>query len=163
MTQKIDCFSFGVIALHMFCGRWPIPDEATCVNPSNPHQLIPLSETERRNKYLQEVGENHPLMALIRECLSNHPPHRPDAAKILQRVREVFCQFPPSFENKVEMLHQWRTISSDEPQRGAGKGGKLLESLGIEHLPASLLQQVLGRCGSCCVRISHTTGQWQQV
>jgi len=130
---KIDCFSFGVIALHMFCGRWPIPDEATRVNPSNPHQLIPLSETERRNKYLQEIGENHPLMALIRECLSNHPPHRPDAVEILQRVREVFSQFPPSFENKVEMLHQWRTISSDEPQRCAGKGGKLFESLEVEQ------------------------------
>ena len=130
---RLDCFSYGVMMLHVLCGRWPIPDRATRVNPRNPHRLIPLSESERRDEYIQEVGEDHPLMALIQECLSNHPPHRPDAEEVLRRVREVFSLFPPSFENKVEMLQQWRAASSDKLQRSADEREKLLESLGIEQ------------------------------
>ena len=104
--RTIDCFSYGILLIHIFCGNWPIPGRANRVDPYDPRNLIPLTEAERRVEYLQEVGEDHPLMALIQECLSNHPPLRPDAEEILRRVREVSSQFPPSFENKVEMLIQ---------------------------------------------------------
>ena len=105
---KVDCFSYGVLILHMFCSRWPLPCEANRVDPDNPDGLIPLTEAERRKGYLEEIGEDHPLMALIRECLHNHPQHRPDAEQILCRVREVAVQFPPSFENRAQMLRQHR-------------------------------------------------------
>ena len=110
---KVDCFSYGILILHMFCGRWPLPCEANRVDPDNPNGLIPLTEAERREGYLEEIGEDHPLMALIRECLHNHPQHRPDAKEILRRVREVAIQFPPSFENRAQMLRQHRVDAAE--------------------------------------------------
>ena len=135
---KIDCFSCGVMILHVLCGRWPLPDEANCVNPNNPHQLIPLTEAERREEYLQEVGEDHPLMALIRECLSNHPPLRPDAEEILRRVREVALQSPPSFQNKVEMLRRLKTASDSQQGTSTDEREKLIDLLEVEQIRTRL-------------------------
>ena len=116
---KIDCFSYGVMILHVLCGRWPLPDEATRVNPHNPDQLTPLSEAERREKYLEEIGEDHPLMGMIQDCLSNYPPRRPDAEEILCQVREVAIQFPPSFDNRAQMLLQYRVDSAEKERLSA--------------------------------------------
>ena len=101
------------------CGRWPLPDEATRVNPNDPRQLMPISEVERRKGYLEEIEEDHSLIALIRECLSNYPPHRPDAEEILCRVREVAAQFPHSFKNRAEMLRQHRVDVADKERFSA--------------------------------------------
>ena len=119
-NRTIDCFSYGILVIHIFCGKWPIPGRANRVNPYDPRNLIPLTEAERREEYLQEIGEDHPLMTLIRECLSNHPPLRPDAEEILRQVKEVSTQFPPAFENKVEMLIQ-RKLEKQKLQEQNGK------------------------------------------
>ena len=130
--RTIDCFSYGVLIIHIFCGRWPIPGRANHVDPSNPHILIPLTEAERRDEYLQEVGEDHPLMALIQDCLSNYPPHRPDAEEILRRVKEVATQHPPSFKNKVELLvHQ--NIDEQERKTLQEQNRQLLSQLKRQH------------------------------
>ena len=131
---KIDCFSYGVMILHVLCGRWPLPDEATRVNPNDPHQLIPLTEAERREEYLQEIGEDHPLMTLIRECLSNHPPLRPDTEEILHQVREVSTQFPPTFKNKVEMLQRLKTTADIQQGTTTDKREKLIDLLEVEQI-----------------------------
>ena len=131
---KIDCFSYGVMILHVLCGRWPLPDEATCVNPNDPHQLIPLTEAERREEYLQEIGEDHPLMTLIQECLSNHPPLRPDTVEILRQVREVSTQFPPTFKNKVEMLQRLKTTADVQQGTSTDKREKLIDLLEVEQI-----------------------------
>ncbi len=105
---SIDCFSCGVLMLHVSCGRWPIPGEPNRVDPSNPTRLIPLSEADRREQYLQDIDPNHPLRPLINQCLSNHPPARPNAEEILRRVRGVLAQHPPPCEDKVALLNQHR-------------------------------------------------------
>jgi len=118
-NTKIDCFSCGVMIVHVLCGRWPIPDEATRVNPNDPDQLMPISEVERRKGYLEDIGKNHSLVPLIQECLSNYPPHRPDAEEILHQVRELAVQFPHSFKNRAEMLRQHRADVADKERLSA--------------------------------------------
>ena len=135
---KIDCFSYGVMIVHVLCGRWPLPDEATRVNPNDPHQLIPLTEAERREEYLQEIGEDHPLMTLIRECLSNHPPLRPEAEEILRQVKEVSTQFPPAFENKVKMLQRLKTTADVQQGTSTDKREKLIDLLEVEQIRTRL-------------------------
>ena len=101
---KLDCFSYGVLMLHIFSGRWPLPCRPNHVSPEDPNQLVPLSEAERREEYLQGMGKEHPLKQLILECLSNNPGDRPDMEVVLERVREILVQFPPSFEDKLAVL-----------------------------------------------------------
>ena len=105
-STKMDMFSYGNLMTHVFSGRWPIPAEIFRANQSNPHVMTPLTEVQRREAYLNDIGDAHPLMGLMRECLSNNPILRPDIPEALQRVKEVMPQFPPSFENKAEVLHR---------------------------------------------------------
>ena len=110
---KLDCFSVGVMILHVLCGRWPYPSEPNRVNPNNRRQLIALSEAERREEYFQQVRGDHPLVELISGCLDNDPPQRPDAVRILGRLRQVISQSPPSCGNKMELLNQTQTLRNE--------------------------------------------------
>ena len=110
---KLDCFSVGVMILHVLCGRWPYPSEPTRVHPKKRNKVIGLTEAERREEYFQQVRGDHPLVELIRGCLDNNPPQRPDAVRILGRLRQVISQSPPSCGNKMELLNQTQTLRNE--------------------------------------------------
>ncbi len=75
---EIDIFSYGVLILHVCSGDWPIPGKR-----------IALTEVERRQEYLDQMGANHPLRSLAIDCLSNDSSDRPTAAQVLYRLQEV--------------------------------------------------------------------------
>ena len=109
-TTKIDIYSYGVLIIHTLCGRWPIPQDAFCPDPQNPATMIPISEVERRAEYLQEIGNDHPLTTLVRQCLSNAPVQRPEASALLNRINTILSALPQPFTNRVEMLQQLQTM-----------------------------------------------------
>ena len=113
---RIDEFSYGVLMIHVLCGRWPFPCEPVRVNPHNQDELLPLSEAERRNQYLRDIGNAHPLMGLIRRCVSNNPERRARAAEIVQQVEHMTRQSPPTFANRIEMLQR---IRADATEKGS--------------------------------------------
>ena len=43
-TSKIDSYSYGVMIIHVLCGRWPFPADAFRPDPQNPDGLVPVSE-----------------------------------------------------------------------------------------------------------------------
>ena len=107
----VDVFSFGVMMVHVLSSQWPLPSEATQVDPHNPTRVIGLSEAERRAEYLDTIGRGHPLMRLIGRCLSNSPNLRPTASDLVERMREATAQHPLTFSNRVEMMQR---ITSNE-------------------------------------------------
>ena len=115
-NTQLDCFSMGVMILHVLCGSWPIPSKPNRVDPDNPKRLIALSEIDRREKYFQQIRGDHPLVNLVHGCLDNHPPQRPDADRILGRLRRVISQSPPSPENKMELLNQMETLEGHKDE-----------------------------------------------
>ena len=112
-STKLDCFSMGVMILHVLCGSWPIPSKPTRVDPRNRKRVIGLTEVECREKYFQQVRGDHPLVGLVHGCLDNDPPQRPDAIRILGRLRQVISQSPPSSGNKMELLNQMETLRNE--------------------------------------------------
>ena len=105
-TTKIDVYSYGVLIIHTLCGRWPFPEDVFRPDPQNLDTMIPISEVERRAEYLQEIGNDHPLMAMIQQCLSNAPARRPEAPALLDQVNTILSALPQQFTNRVEMLQQ---------------------------------------------------------
>ena len=99
---SVDQFSYGIMMIHVFSGRWPEPQ----VGPIRTEhgKLIPVSEAERREEFLQAIGNSHPLMELILKCIDNHPQSRVNASEIITRVSEMVLQFPASFANRLEIL-----------------------------------------------------------
>ena len=110
-TSKMDIYSYGVLIIHILCGRWPFPGEAFRPDPRNPGAIIPVSEVERRAEYLQEIGNDHPLMGLIHQCLSNIPANRPEAPALLERVNAILSTLPQLFTNQVEMVERIQTLN----------------------------------------------------
>ena len=106
-TTKIDIYSYGVLIIHTLCGRWPFPGEVFQPDPQNPDAIIPASEVERRAEYLHEIGNDHPLMAVICQCLSNASARRPEAPVLLDRINTILSALPQKFTNRVEMLQQF--------------------------------------------------------
>ena len=86
---SIDVYSFGVLVVHLLCAQWPIPSTGNIVNPENPDKLIAVTEFDRRLKFIKEIGLDHALMPLIRKCLRNNPPSRPNATNIAETLMEV--------------------------------------------------------------------------
>ena len=109
-TTKIDVYSFGVLIIHTLCGRWPFPGDAFRPDARNPDAIIPVPEVERRAEYLQEIGNDHPLMGLIRQCLSNMPAQRPEAPVFLDQMNTVLSALPQLFTNQVKMLRQFEAL-----------------------------------------------------
>ena len=105
-TAKVDIFSYGVLMVHVFSGQWPIPGEAFREDPNNPHGTIPVSEFDRRLEY---IGLDHPLVELIRCCLSNISIRRPEASEILDRISQASTRAPQSPGNRVELVRQLRS------------------------------------------------------
>ena len=63
----------------------------TYPDPANPDQYLGRSEVERRRDYIQplqvQLGEQHPLLQLVCQCLHNTPAQRPSAEELLQQLK----------------------------------------------------------------------------
>ena len=145
---KVDIFSYGVMMVHVLSGQWPLPGEPNRVNPNHPTGLTPVSESDRREEYLNVIGHNHPLMELIQRCLSNSPHHRPEAEAVLQRVNEVSSRFPASFTNKIEMMKGYQAKAESESsqskqliqEKEAAERQNLAHSIEVEQSCLQLAQ-----------------------
>ena len=117
---EVDVFSFGVMLVHVLSGQWPMPTEATQVDPQNPAHVIGLSEVERRAEYLNVIGrpsndeECHPLMPLIERCLSNSPNLRPNASELVDAMSDAATEEPLTFSNRVDMMQRINSIQREK-------------------------------------------------
>ena len=103
--------------MHVLSGQWPFPGEAVRVNPrnpNNPNDLVGVTEFDRREEYINLIGNEHPLMTLIQGCLSNSPSHRPTSSEVHQRVSAVAADHPPSFTNRVDMMDRIKVLSEEK-------------------------------------------------
>ena len=88
---SIDVFSFGILLIHMFSGLWPEPQVAPMRTESG--GLTAVSEAERRNVFLQAIGDDHPAMKLILNCINNDPQWRPTANEVLWQLKSISQNF----------------------------------------------------------------------
>ena len=109
---SVDEFSYGIMMIHVFSGRWPEPQVGQTRIEAD--RLIPVTEAERREMFLRTIANDHPLMDLILKCINNDPRRRAHVSEIVERLAEMMLQFPASFTNRLEMLRQ---IDSDVKEK----------------------------------------------
>ena len=113
-NTSVDEFSYGIMMIHMFSGRWPEPQVGQTRIEGG--KLIPVTEAERREVFLNAIEENHPLMDLIHKCIDNNPQLRPHADEIIRQISQIASQFPASLANRLELL---RRIERDGREKRA--------------------------------------------
>ncbi len=111
---SVDVFSFGVLMVHVFTATWPEPNCApNRVNTNDPSMLIGVTEIKRRDYLFQMIEEDNPLRDLIKQCHNNKPTVRPSASRTVETLSAVSLKYPPTFENRVEMLRKIRDCESE--------------------------------------------------
>ena len=109
---SVDIFSYGILMIHIFSGRWPEPQ----VGPTQIEdgKLIPVSEAERRDEFLQDFMNDCPLLDLILLCIDNHPQVRAHANELVNRLAKMVKESPSSFRNRLDFL---RHIEKNDKER----------------------------------------------
>ena len=100
---SVDEFSYGVLMIHVLSGKWPEPQVGQVKLEEG--KLVPVSEAQRREVFLQAIGNDHPLMDLIRKCINNDPNRRVPARKIVEIIAPLSVQVSTTFDqSRLEML-----------------------------------------------------------
>ena len=106
---SIDIFSYGIIMIHIFTGKWPDPKD-------NSFNTIPVSEAKRHEESLKIIGNDHPLIDLIYSCIDDNPQQRPNAEETAQRLSRIASEFPPT-NYTYSPLEMKRIIDSEEKEK----------------------------------------------
>ena len=86
----------------------------TYPDPGDPERLLGRTEVERRGEYIQllhqQLGDQHPLVQLVKHCLHNIPSRRPSTQELLQRLENMRAQIEDPYEHltKLEAMKMLR-------------------------------------------------------
>ena len=122
-------------------------------DPQNPDHLLARSEVERRRDYIQPlhvlVGEEHPLVQLVHQCLHNTPARRPSAEELLQQLEAVRAQIEGPYGQSV------RVIVDMEKVRALRE-----KDTEIRRLQQQMHQLEVGNVYTCNIKIPMQTYKW---
>ena len=97
-TEKIDCFSFGVIIIQILTRKFPDPldrfvsgeyDPIGAVGP----RIVP--EIERRDNHISLIDPTNPLRPIALDCLNDVDIDRPTARQMCERLLHLKMTRPP--------------------------------------------------------------------
>ena len=124
----------------------------TYPDPDNPGRLFGRSEVERRTDYIQslreQLGEEHPFLQLVCQCLHNTPAQRPSSEELLQQLEAVRPQVKGRHgrqQVKVEMAKLQVTMMSVLEAEVGEKDGEIeclrhdLQQVQVRVTPVPLL------------------------
>ena len=124
-SEKIDCFSHGVLGVQIITRLFPKPgDRLKEVRISDPNfpsgsVRVAVSEIERRQEHIDLIDRTHPLLAVAVDCLKDDEGERPSAQEICGRLAAVKqdSQFTESVQEesgKIQQLQQKLAAKEDE-------------------------------------------------
>ena len=90
-SEKIDCFSFGVIAIQTMTRLFPQPGDRRKEVEVEGLGLLEkrISEQERRQNHISKVDPSHPLKAIALSCLKDKDVERPSAVELCRCIASV--------------------------------------------------------------------------
>ena len=131
-TEKIDCFSFGVIAVQIVTRQFPKPGdrrkEIQCNQSGLPPIVeVPVPELERRQNHISEIDPSNPLKHVALDCLKDRDVERPSAQQLCERVAAL--KEGPQYSESVRVVEAKSTAEQDR----SDERDKELRSLGHQH------------------------------
>lgn len=92
-TEKLDCFSFGVLLIQIGSCRFPRPEphEVLVNDSTSPTGFVkmPVREIDRRAKDLVLIDTTHPLRQLMLDCIADMPCNRPDSSQLCEQLGKL--------------------------------------------------------------------------
>ena len=121
-TEKIDCFSFGVIIVQILTREFPKPgnrlQEVEMNNPGVPRGriYIRVPEVDRRHNHLSQLPPiaNDSLLPIILDCLKDESSERPSAHQLCRSVADLKCM--PKYRERLQGYIQSQIITSSQDE-----------------------------------------------
>ena len=91
-TNKMDCFSFGVLDIQILSRQFPNPSARCKImeidDPRFPtgQVNVPIPEDERRQSHINLVDPAHPLLPVALDCLKDRDRERPSAQELCNHL-----------------------------------------------------------------------------
>ena len=111
-TEKIDCFSHGVLGVQIMTREFPKPGDRfsriQIQDPQFPRGIeARVSEVERRKEHIDLIDHTHPLLPVALDCLKDEEGERPSAQEICGRLAAV--KQAPQFTQSLRATPQQST------------------------------------------------------
>ena len=110
-TEKIDCFSFGVITIQILSRQFPVPSnrkKRVSVSlpglPSNTAAQVAVPEIERRQNHISTIDPNHILLQVALDCLKDRDVERPSAQQL--------CESLAALKEHPQYGESWRAVKA---------------------------------------------------
>ena len=126
-TEKIDCFSFGVIIVQMLTRQFPKPGdrlqevELNCNHPGLPAGTVcvRVPEVNRRQSHISEIPPNNSLLPIALDCLKDKDNERPSAHQLCERVADLkgmpkYRDSARAVEDREDEIIRSQAISMEE-------------------------------------------------
>ena len=90
-------------------------------DPKNPRRSLTRTEVQRRDEYIkllhQQLGEQHPLVLLVKQCLDDEPSKRPSAQELVQQLEGMKAQIEDPYQRlaKEKAIRSLREKYSERP------------------------------------------------
>ena len=103
-SEKIDCFSFGVIVVQILTRQFPMPgDRRKKITAGNMLGLEKqVSEIERRHNHISQIDQDHPLLPVVLDCLKDKDVARPFAHQLSSRIASL--KDGPKYSDSIKKL-----------------------------------------------------------
>ena len=132
-TEKIDCFSFGVLALQIMTRQFPQPGDRQKDGIISKN----ISECEWRQNHICKIDRSHPLLAIALNCLKDRYVERPSALELCQLLATLksntdysksarFADDIAQQEYEIKKLSKWQ---NEEMQILKREKEKVIEEL----------------------------------
>ena len=96
--DKLDCFSFGHLALYLLNEEYPAP-------------VGTGAQLTRRMQWVSKLGVTHLLYGLVLDCLQDLPAKRPDMASINRKLTQVAASHPRTLLAVMQLQHELGQVS----------------------------------------------------
>ncbi len=120
-TEKIDCFSFGVLVVQILTRKFPSPkDRYKMVTIDGRELLEPQPELTRREDDIGQVeDQEHPLLLIAKNCLRDKDENRPAAREICVMIadlkkKEDYTDSPNIDEEIARLKAQLKLATEDK-------------------------------------------------
>ena len=137
-SNKLDCFSHGVLTLQIITRNFPNPGEATRYVEDHRFPTgrvsIHCPEAERRKKDIDLIEPSHPLRPIALHCLNDRDTERPSADELCWRLTSLKRE--PRYTHSVKQTRGHVQRLKDELERERAehqRSNEILRSV-KEHL-----------------------------
>ena len=129
-SEKLDCFSFGVLTIQVITREFPKPKDRyqtrELLDPQFPSQRIRarvlVPEQERRQSHINLIPAAHPLLPIALDCIKDRDAERPTAAQLCETLEQF--KSTPLYASSVQQVRdrelqlktQRQTIETNEQQ-----------------------------------------------